>query len=84
MTPEEKAFLQGEMDKSRRLIFDTLTSEASDDMLYNFVACAQVLQLDRIATALERPTPNYDPHVSTALGRIAQATEGLESVLPRG
>jgi hypothetical protein len=49
----------------------------------SYISGLIALQLDRIATALERPTPNYDPHVSTALNRIAEATEGLLSVLPR-
>jgi len=40
-----------------------------------YALCLIALHTDRIATALERPTPNYDPHISTAINRIASDIE---------
>jgi hypothetical protein len=84
MTPEQISKIYNMMEMAI-IRFDGDTSSRAEELaaIQAYANCLIALHTDRIATALERPTPNYDPHVSTALNRIAQATEGLESVLPR-
>lgn len=84
MTPEQISKIYAMMDLALGR-FEGSNCNREEEALNTqaYALCLIALHTDRIATALERPAPNYDPHVSTALNRIAQATEGLESVLPR-
>lgn len=80
MTEAQKSAIEAMMVSARNE-FEFCESgglSASVRAIQAYTSCLVTLQLDRIATALERPVPNYDPNTSTALNRIASAVEGME------